>query len=443
MGKSHQAVFTLAQPIPDGTGVTLMVTLRQTHGTGHVIGRFRLATADTPEAGEVEPLPEEIEADLQIASDRRTSRQQRAVATHYFSQKLERELAALPPSSLVYCGTSKFAADGSFRPSARPRPVYRLVRGEVRNRAEEAQPGALSCIEGVKYHLSPGAATDDGQRRAALARWLTDPRNGLTWRSIANRVWQYHFGRGLVDTPNDFGRMGSPPSHPELLEWLAATLREGGGSIKNLDRLIVTSAVHRQSSRYDPAFAEIDVDNRFLWRMNRPRLDAESIHDAVLVISDRLDQRMGGPSAKQFIQTPGIHVTPNVDYASFDPDNPANYRRGVYRFLFRTLPDPLMETLDCPDGSQATPVRGASVTALQALALLHDKFIVRQSEHIAERIAAGYAKPADQIAEAYRLILGRQPTAREQQAVGAYVARNGLANACRFLINSSEFIFVD
>ncbi|HEV8061789.1 MAG TPA: PSD1 and planctomycete cytochrome C domain-containing protein [Gemmataceae bacterium] len=443
VGKSHQAIFTLAQPIADGLGVTLLISLRQTHGTGHVIGRFRLSTADTPEAGEVEALPEDIAADLEIAQDRRTLRQRQAVAVHYLSEKLEREWAALPQQNLIYCGTSNFAADGSFRPSATPRQVYRLVRGEIRNRAEEAHPGALSCIEGVSYRLSPGAAADDGERRAALARWLSDRQNGLIWRSIANRVWQYHFGRGLVDTPNDFGRMGSPPSHPELLEWLAATLRDGAGSIKSLDRLIVTSAVYRQSSHYDPAFAEIDVDNRGLWRMNRARLDAESIHDAVLVISDRLDQRMGGPSVKQFIQTPGIHVTPNVDYAGFDPDNAANNRRGVYRFLFRTLPDPLMETLDCPDGSQTTPIRGASVTALQALALLHDKFIVRQTEHIAKRIEGAHAKPADQVAEAYRLILGRRPTAREQQAVGAYVARNGLANACRFLINSSEFIFVD
>ena len=177
--------------------------------------------------------------------------------------------------------------------------------------------------------------------------------------------------------------------------------------------------------------------------MNRRRLDAESIHDAVLLISGKLDRTMGGPSVKQFIQTPGVHVTPNVDYDKFDPDAPANYRRSVYRFLFRTLPDPFMESLDCPDGSQATPVRSASVTALQALALLNDKFMVRQSEHIAER-AAKVGKDIDkQVAEAYRLILGRAPTTKEAKAVGAYAARRGLANACRVLLNSNEFVFVD
>ena len=240
--------------------------------------------------------------------------------------------------------------------------------------------------------------------------------------------------------------MGAPPSHPELLEWLAATLRDEGGSIKSLDRRIVMSAVYKQSSRYDAANAEIDVDNRFLWRMNRSRLEAESIHDAVLVFSDMLDQlHRCGSGQSQAVHPDAGHSchSPTSDYASFDPDAPANYRRGIYRFLFRTLPDPLMETLDCPDGSQATPIRGASVTALQALALLHDKFIVRQSEHLAERISLALTGPADQVREAYRLILGRQPTARELQMVEKYVARNGLANACRFLINSSEFIFVD
>ncbi|HJT75993.1 MAG TPA: DUF1553 domain-containing protein, partial [Gemmataceae bacterium] len=285
---------------------------------------------------------------------------------------------------------------------------------------------------------------DEGARRAALARWLTDPRNGLAWRSIANRVWEYHFGRGLVDTPNDFGRLGSPPTHPELLDWLAVTLQENGGSLKALHRLIVTSAVYRQSTRHNPAYAEIDADNHYLWRMNRQRLDAESIHDAVLCFSGKLDPKMGGPSVRQFIQTPGVHVTPNVDYLDFNPDDPANDRRSVYRFVFRTLPDPFMEALDCPDASQLTPVRNASVTPLQALALLHDKFVVRQCEHIAARVQANNGPDvAKQVAALYRLVLGRAPTAKESAAVSGYATKYGLANASRVLLNSNEFVFVD
>jgi hypothetical protein len=151
---------------------------------------------------------------------------------------------------------------------------------------------------------------------------------------------------------------------------------------------------------------------------------------------------MGGASVKQFHMSAGIHVTPNVDYVGFDADAPANYRRSVYRFLFRTLPDPFMETLDCPDGAQLAPARSASVTALQALAMRNDKFVVRQSEHIAGRVAQRTG-PEKQVEALYRLILGRAPTAKEAQAVAAYAAKHGLANACRVLLNSNEFMFVD
>jgi len=146
---------------------------------------------------------------------------------------------------------------------------------------------------------------------------------------------------------------------------------------------------------------------------------------------------------KQFIQTPGVHVTPNVDYVNFDPDDRAQYRRSIYRFIFRTLPDPFMESLDCPDGSQLTPVRGASITALQALSMLNDKVIVRQCEHIAARAAARTPDPAKEVALLYQWILGRAPTAKETQAVSGYACRHGLANACRVLLNSNEFVFVD
>jgi hypothetical protein len=441
VGQPHHAVFTLKEPLSDGD-VTLTFTLRQTHGGGHLIGRLRLAvtTAPNPEAA---ALPATVAAVLAAAPKERTERQKIDLAVYYLEQKLERELAALPPQRLVYCGTSVFAPDGSFHPAGKPRPVHVLKRGDVNQPGAAAEPGALACVSGLESRFRLDDPDDEGARRAALARWLADPKNGLTWRSIANRVWQYHFGRGLVDTPNDFGRMGAPPTHPELLDWLAATLREKDGSLKALHRLIVTSAAYRQSTRHSPACAEIDADNRYLWRMNRTRLDAESIHDAVLLISGKLDRTQGGPSVKQFLQSPGLHVTPVLDYLHFDPDDPANFRRGVYRFVFRTLPDPFLESLDCPDGSQATPVRGASVTALQALALLNDKFMVRQSEHVAARAARAGKDVEAQVAEAYRLILLRPPTAKEARAVAAYAAKHGLANACRLLLNTNEFLFVD
>ncbi len=170
----------------------------------------------------------------------------------------------------------------------------------------------------------------------------------------------------------------------------------------------------------------------------------------MLRVSGTLDTAMGGPSVRQFNQSAGIHVTPNVDYVNFDVNNPANYRRSVYRFVFRTLPDPFMEALDCPDASQLTPTRNTSLTALQALAMLNDKFIVRQSEHLAERAMRNVDAAIEgdelverQVDEIYRLIFTREPTERERAVVAAYTAKHGLANACRFLLNSNEFMFVD
>lgn len=443
VGRSHQGIFALSELLALPPGSTLAITMQQSHGGGHLIGRFRISVTDILEPDKVELLPANVVSLLATNEAERTEQQRVDLASYYLGQKLDRELASLPAQDLVYCGTPEFKPDGTFRPAPLPRTVHLLRRGEWKNQEGEIGPGTLSCVQGVNFLLSHDNQKREGTRREALARWLTHSDNGLAWRSIANRVWQFHFGRGIVDTPSDFGRMGSSPTHPELLEWLAIRLRDRGGSLKDLHRLIVTSMAYRQSSQYQPGPAQVDGDNHLLWRMNRQRLDAESIHDTVLQIAGKLDTRMGGPSQRQFIQTPGIHVTPNVDYASFDPDHPAQFRRSVYRFLFRTLPDPFQEALDCPDGSQCTPVRSSSVTALQALALLHDKFLVRQSEHIATEIANARPSLEQQVSEAYELILGRAPTAEEKSLVGAYVTKHGLSNACRFLLNSNEFIFVD
>jgi hypothetical protein len=352
------------------------------------------------------------------------------------------QLAKLPPVQLVYSGTPDFKPQGSFKPAGGCRPVHVLRRGDIKNPVEPAGPGALSCLPGLDKHFRLSHPDDEGARRVALAKWLNDPNNVLTWRSIVNRVWHYHFGRGIVATPSDFGRMGAAPTHPELLDWLAVHFRDGGGSLKQLHRLIVTSAVYRQSSQHRSDCARADADNHLLWRMNRTRLDAESIRDAVLRVTGKLDPTMGGPSVKQFIQSPGIHRTPKVDYQAFDVDAPSGHRRSVYRFLFRTLPDPFMDTLDCPDSSQFTPVRSSSVTALQALAMLNDRFMVRQSQHFAARLSKVSADINKQIEMAYLLALGRPPRPEEMTRLAAYAKKHGLANVCRLILNSNEFMFV-
>jgi hypothetical protein len=177
--------------------------------------------------------------------------------------------------------------------------------------------------------------------------------------------------------------------------------------------------------------------------MNRQRLEAECIRDAILQMSGSLNLKMGGPSFRNFSLAPGVAVTPVVNYASSDLDAPENNRRSIYRFLFRTVPDPFMDTLDCPDGSQVMAVRSASFTPLQAMALLNDPFVVHQSELMAKRLASDPAAVRGQIESACRLILGRTPAGAERREFEAYATRHGLANFCRLLLNSNEFLFVD
>jgi hypothetical protein len=380
---------------------------------------------------------------LAIPPAHRTQEQQR-VLTHYWKNaQLERALASLPPQQLVYAAASEFVPDGGHVPPKTPRPVQLLKRGDIRKPVENAVPGALSCVAGLRAQFDLSENADESQRRIALAHWLSDPRNPLTWRSIVNRIWQHHFGRGIVDTPNDFGNMGGAPSHSELLDWLAAWFRDQGGSCKKLHRLIVTSATYRQATAHNAESAALDADNRLLWRMNRQRLDAESVRDAILQISGRLDLRMGGPSDQQFEMKPGHHVTPLVDYARFDVDAEAGRRRSIYRFLFRTLPDPFMEALDCPAGDQLTAVRNASVTPQQAMALWNSAFVAKQSEHFAERISQKSADPHAQVATAFALALGRDPTDEEFAQFTEFARHHGMTNLCRVILNSNEFIFVN
>jgi mono/diheme cytochrome c family protein len=368
---------------------------------------------------------------------------------------VERANRPIPAASngqptLVYAAASKFEPDGGHKPPPGPRPIHILHRGDIGQPRELAAAGALSCIAELSPRFDVPESADESLRRVALARWLTDPRNPLTWRSIVNRVWHHHFGAGLETTLNDFGHMGGAPSHPELLDWLAVNFRDGDQSLKQLHRLIVTCETYRQTSRtavLDPAdaaqAAAIDADNRLLRRMNRTRLDSEAIHDAVLAAAGRLDLRMGGPSDRQFALSPGIHVTPNVDYKTFDLDSAPARRRSVYRFLFRTLPDPLMDALDCPSGDQITPSRINSVTVQQALALWNSAFILRNAEHFAERLNRGATGLEKQITLAVQLTLNRPPSDAERLRFSQYAKIHGLANFCRLLFNANEFVFID
>jgi hypothetical protein len=323
-----------------------------------------------------------------------------------------------------------------------PRPTWVLRRGDVEQRRQLVTPGGLSCVPGLSPDFALARPGDEGERRAALAKWIAHPQNALTWRSIVNRLWHYHFGRGLVDTPSDFGRNGSLPTHPELLDWLAVQLRDSSGSLKKLHRLIVCSAVYRQASKHNAAHARLDADNRWLWRMNRRRLDAESTRDVVLAVSGQLNRQMGGPGFELF-RFKDDH-SPVYDYSDLKKiHDPATYRRTVYRFAVRSVPSPFLESLDCADPNLNVPVRNTTLTALQALALLNNPFMVRQAGHFAERLKRARSDPEGQIELASRLALARRPSAEERSAVLAYARKHGLASACRVLFNTNEFVFID
>ncbi len=349
-------------------------------------------------------------------------------------------LEKLPKPLIVYAGSDFFDRKSNFRPSLVPRPIHLLVRGNLASPGPLMTSGTVSCVNGLPARFADGG--DEGSRRAALAKWITDPSNMLAWRSIVNRVWHHHFGAGLADTPNDFGRMGSQPTHPELLDWLAVWFRDDAqGSLKKLHKLITTSSVYRQSSGNRPDAHRVDSENRYLWRMNRPRLDAESIRDSALQVSGKLDLTMGGPAVRQFFFKDDH--SPTYDYARFDPDSPEAYRRSIYRFIARSVPDPFMDRLDCPDSSLLTPKRSTTLTAIQALALLNNPFMIRASQHFAERIRKSSGELSGQIAAGYRLALGREPAETELRMLVAHAEKHGLENVCRLIFNSNEFLFID
>ena len=443
VGKPHEAVFALQEPLGDGGEWELTIRLEQLHGGGHLLGKFRLSLTTAPHPGIAPALPEPVRAALLLPAGQRSAKEVETLGLHYLREQTQTALSRLPAPLQVYAAAADFAPEGGQKPPPGPRPVHMLKRGNILRPGSAATPGTLSCLPSLPGRFAVAAAAPEGERRVALARWLTRPDNPLTWRSIVNRVWQQHFGRGLVDTPNDFGVMGSKPTHPELLDWLAGTFRDQGGSLKQLHRLLVTSAVYRQASRHLPAHAARDGDNRYLWRMPRTRLEAEQVRDAILLLSGRLDRTMGGPSDQQFGLKPGLHVTPIVEYGTFAWDRPQGHRRSVYRFLFRTLPDPFMDCLDCADASQWTPTRNVSVTAPQALSLLNNEFILVHSQALARQVEKATPERGPQITLACKQVWGRTPTGEEAAEMAAYVHRHGLANLCRLLFNSNEFLFVN
>jgi Protein of unknown function (DUF1553) len=281
--------------------------------------------------------------------------------------------------------------------------------------------------------------------------WLTDPEHGaggLLARVMVNRIWQHHFGEALVRTPDDFGTTGSPPDHPELLEWLAVELIRGGWRLKPIQRLILSSSVYRQGAAGDPAGAGADPQNRLLWQRRLIRLDAEALRDAMLAASGRLNSAMYGPPFRPRIPADAISTRSNDAYPTDIRDGPPIWRRSVYGFVKRSVPNPLSEVFDAPDSTAVCGRRNTTAVPTQNLALLNDPFVRDCAADFARRaIATSGPTTADRVGRVYELALGRPPRDAEQAAASQFLAGGvgavGLTDLCHVIFLLNEFLYID
>lgn len=426
----------------DGTG-WVMFELPQAMRIGKVVWSRdrqqqytdRLATAYTLEAGVAE---EQLTTLTELGPSRRavqpasntdritglTSDEAHAArALHEEKRELEEKIQASENGPKAFAGT--------FR---KPDEIHLLSRGDPEQPKELVVPAVLSSLGDVQL----SADTAEQQRRQALADWIASPDSPLTARVMANRIWQWHFGIGFVDTPNDFGRNGSAPTHPALLDWLALELIRGDWSIKHMHREIVLSATYRQSTQHNQAAAAKDADVRLLWRYPSRRLEGEAIRDSILAINGRLNLKMGGRGYDLFNQRGGLSGFTPV--ASFSGEG---LRRMIYAHKVRRERDAVFGAFDCPDGGQSAARRIESTTPIQALNLFNSTFAIEQAEAFAAALKEDAGNDVSrQVQQAYWLGLNRQPDSEELADAVAVVREFGLPSLCRALFNSNEFLFV-
>ena len=319
-----------------------------------------------------------------------------------------------------------------------------LVRGDFKNKGEKVEPGFIAA-------LNPGPPIDEPtdflfvpQRRKALAQWLTSPDQPLVSRVMVNRIWQGHFGFGLVRTPNDFGRQGDAPTHPELLDWLAVEFAESGWSIKQMHRLIMLSGTYQASSVADAKAIERDPDNFYLSRMNRRRMDADVLRDSMLAVSGELNLKMGGVGVILPLTPEEILAARMPRLWPANPDPAEHARRSVYLQMKRSLTVPMLQIFDAPDTATSCARRETSTVAPQALALMNSDFANNQAAAFASRLRESVnADPAAYVETAWLFALGRPPTDAERATALDYLARNSLERLCLLIFNMNEFVYVD
>jgi mono/diheme cytochrome c family protein len=356
---------------------------------------------------------QEVRAAFDVVFDERTEAQQTTVFAAFIDQdpgvKAHRKAIAR-----MRAKAPKVVTTMVVRERTKPRETHLLIQGDYTRPGEIVTPGVPGVLPPIQSSTP---------NRLDLARWLVDPRNPLTARVAVNRLWQADFGRGLVETENDFGTQGAPPSHPELLDWLATEFIARGWSLKAIERLILTSASYRQASRLRPGLTKIDPDNRRLARQSRVRLDAELVRDAALTSSGLLTPTIGGPSV--FPPQPDGVMTLGQMRREWTADTGADrYRRGLYTFFWRATPHPLLTVFDAPDATRACTRRIRSNTPLQALTLLNDEAFFECARALAARVLdEAPADDAGRLRHAFRLCLARTPSRKELTRLGDLLAR--------------------
>jgi hypothetical protein len=320
------------------------------------------------------------------------------------------------------------------------RDTHVLIKGDFKNRGEKVEPGFLSALGAGPDIVEPRGVKWIPARRKALAEWLTTAAEPLFARVMVNRIWQGHFGEGIVRTPNDFGRQGEAPSHPELLEWLAAEFRDKRYSVKAMHRLLMTSAAYKATSVAGEKELREDPDNLLLTRMNRRRLDADAVRDSALAVAGTLNLKMGGVGIIPQLTAEELQAARMPNLWPAHPDEAEHKRRSVYLQMKRSLTVPLLAIFDAPDTAASCARRERSTVAPQALALMNSEFSAARAKEFAARVDKAGGDAAE---TAWKMALGRGPSTEERKTGAEYLARNSLERLCLLLLNTNEFLYVD
>jgi hypothetical protein len=437
-GNQHSWIASKAKDVwvqielPEATRIDKIVWARDRQG--QFLDRlpidYRLEGAFQPDqwqllAGSMDRQP--FSESMQVAYDFSQANTQQADQGRQQLRQLEtlkRQRADMAAQNRAWVGTF-----------SQPGDTHRLFRGEPEFPREQVSPDALSAFTS----LSLAADSPETQRRLALANWLAEAKNPLTARVIVNRIWQYHFGTGIVSTASDFGLQGELPTHPELLDALAAELIQSGWSLKHIHRQILLSKTWRQSSRPTAPGLATDGSSRLLWRYPARRLQAEAIRDSILQVAGTLNlDSVGGPGFSLFeVEQENVrHYHPKKEFG------PEQWRRMIYATRVRKEKDVVFGAFDCPDGSMGVALRGRSTTPLQALNLLNSPFMIQQASLLAERLKSFGPSTSQQIDAAWQLCFQRSPSEAETAASQKMIQQHGPNQFCRALLNANELLFI-